>query len=410
MYYLASPELDEHSESMRLLINAVGLRAGGGLTVGLNCLRGIREARPAYELRAFVPAHHGYEDLCRELSISYQACDVGPLYPAWRLWFDQVQVPLAAWKWSADVLFAMNNQPAWTAPCPQLVLFHNPYYIYPSADWPRQLSPTERASLLLQRRLFAASAPRCAYVAAQTTVAARRLRDQFGIDPARLAVVASAVAPEHHGDAPGGGELIAARMRQAAGGRIGVLTLARYYPHKDLEFVLRVARRLRELGDRRFVFFITVAADQHPGARALLQAIEQQGLSAEVVNIGPVAYDQLRETYQAARVCFLPTVLESLSGTYLEALQYRLPIITTDRDFAHATCGSSASYFPPGDVEVAIELLRAATTAAPRDQLLATAPAPRPWLEVGREVAALIDAIPKLPMSRPRPAFDRLES
>lgn len=390
---------------MRLLINAVGLRAGGGLTVGLNCLRGIREARPGYQIRAFVPEGHGYEELCRSLSISYRAFDVGLLYPAWRIWFDQVHVPLAAWQWSADVVFAMNNQAALAAPCPQLVLFHNPYYIYPVVEWPRLLSPIERASLLLQRRLFAVSARRCSVVAAQTSVAAKRLRDQYRIDPSRLAIVASAVAPEHHGDAPGAADLLAARMRQAANGRIGVLTLARYYPHKDLEFIVRVAQRLRELGDRRFVFFITIAAEQHPGARALLERIEHEQLSMDVVNIGPVPYDQLRETYQSAQVCFLPTALESLSGTYLEALQYRLPIVTTDRDFARASCGSAATYFPPGAVDAAIELLRAAGNGTRAEQTAAR-PAPRPWVEVGREMAALIDAIPSPAMTPPGVAVE----
>src|SRR6187200_2588450 len=97
---------------MRLLINAVGLRAGGGLTVGLNCLRGIREVRPDYEIAALVPADCGYEALCSNLAIPFTAFPTTALYPGWRVWFDQVQVPLATRHWSADVLFSMNNQAA----------------------------------------------------------------------------------------------------------------------------------------------------------------------------------------------------------------------------------------------------------------------------------------------------------
>src|SRR5829696_8391643 len=159
---------------MRLLVNAIGLRAGGGQTVGLNCLRGIREVRSDYEIMALIPAGCGYEELCTTLSIPFEAFTTTALYPAWRLWFDQVQVPLTAKRWSADVLFTMNNQAAWGATCPQIVLFHNPYYIYPVAEWWRFLAPFDRASLLLQRLLFAAVAPRCACVAVQTPVAAKR--------------------------------------------------------------------------------------------------------------------------------------------------------------------------------------------------------------------------------------------
>jgi len=380
---------------MRLLINAVGLRAGGGLTVGLNSLRAISEARPSYEILALVPANHGYEELCAGLSIPYQSFATGPLYAAWRVWFDQVQVPVVAKRWSADVLFAMNNQAAWLTPCPQLVLFQNPYYIYPVAEWWSRISSFERASVLLQRRLFAATAPRCAYVAAQTTVAAERLQVQYGIDAARLAIVPSAVAPEHFGVDTEGGRLLATRMREATAGRTGVLTLARYYPHKDLEFIVRVARRLRDLGDRQFVFFITIAADQHAGARALLETIDRDQLSGDIVNVGPIRHDELRVAYQASRVCFVPTFLESMSGSYIEALQYQLPIVTTDRDYARESCGPAAEYFPPGDVDLAIHRLRAAAAAPAPGQPGGLPPKLRLWVDVGRELAALIDSIPR---------------
>ena len=377
---------------MRLLVNAVGLRAGGGLTVGLNCLRGIRDVRPDYEIMALVPAGCGYEALCTSLSISYRAFKKTALYPAWRLWFDQVHVPLIARRWSADVLFTMNNQAAWGASCPQIVLFHNPYYIYPVAEWWPLVGPFDRASLLLQRVLFGVAVHRCARVAVQTAVAAERLCEQYGIERDRLTIVPNAIALEHDGIETEEGTQLARRMQDAAANRISVLTLARYYPHKDLEFIVRVARRLRELGDRRYVFFITVAADQHPGARALLETIEQERLATEVVNLGPLRYGQLRSAYGAARICFLPSILESMSGTHLEARHYRVPIVTTDRDFARHACGSAAEYFPPGDVDAAIETLRAAGSGS-RPQQSEVPWTSRPWRDVCRDLAAMLDSV-----------------
>jgi glycosyltransferase involved in cell wall biosynthesis len=363
------------------------------LTVGLNCIRGIRQARPGYEIMALVPAGHGYEELCESLSIPYQAFTKTLGYAAWRLWFDQVTVPLTARQWSADVLFTMNNQPAWGAPCPQVALFANPYYIYPIAEWP-PLTLFDRTSLLVQRGLFAASAPRCARVAAQTIVAANRLHDQFGIDPARVVIVPNAVASEHHDGETEGGLRLARRMHDAAAGRVSVLTLSRYYSHKNLEMIVRLARRLREIEDRRFVFFITIAAEQHSGARALLKAIERYQLGADIVNLGPLGYGELRSVYLAARICFLPTVLESMSGSYLEALHYQLPIVTTECDFARDTCGSAAAYFVPGNVDAAIRLLQtAATSPPPRTGGMEVRANARQWADVCGDLVGVIDAI-----------------
>ena len=389
---------------MRLLVNAIGLRAGGGLTVGLNCLRGLREARADYEIMALIPAGQGYEELCTELSVAYAAFKKNALYPAWRLWFDQCRVPVIAKQWSADVLFTMNNQPAWAATCPQIVLFHNPYYIYPAAEWRRFLPPFDRASLLLQRQLFAAAAPRCARVAVQTPVAARRLHERFGIATDRLAIVPNAIAAEHHGSETDAGRRLAARMQDAASGRVSVLTLARYYPHKGLEFIVRVAQQLRDAGDRGFVFFITVAAEQHPGARALLDTIERRRLGDVVVNLGPLAYDELRSAYGAAQVSFLPTVLESMSGTHLEALHYRLPILTTDLDFARDACGPAARYFPPGNVDAAIEQLRTIAACPARPHEPEAVVRPRAWSDVCADLAGIIDGI-RRPVAGAAPAI-----
>ena len=377
---------------MRLLINAVGLRAGGGLTVGLNGLRGIRDARPEYELLALVPAGCGYEELCARLSIPCRTFAIRPFYPGWRLWFDQVLVPLIARRWSADVLFTMNNQPALAARCPQVLLFHNPYYIYPLDEWSPLLTGFERVSLSLQRRLFSVTARHCARVAAQTSVAAKRVQQQYAIHPERLTIVANAVAPEHERGETDAGRELAARMDQAASGRTSVLTLARYYPHKDLEFVVRVASRLREAGERRFVFFVTVAPEQHKGAKALLETILCQGLAEDVVNLGEIGYRELRSVYQATRACFLPTVLESMSGTHLEALQYQLPIVTADRDFAREACGQGAQYFSPGDVDGAIQQLQRVAFANTRRAAAGAAPR-RGWTDVGNELAAIIESI-----------------
>ena len=45
----------------------------------------------------------------------------------------------------------------------------------------------------------------------------------------------------------------------------------------------------------------------------------------------------------------MPTLLESFSGTYVESMFHKKPIITSDLDFAKAVCDNSAIYFNPLD-------------------------------------------------------------
>jgi glycosyltransferase involved in cell wall biosynthesis len=47
----------------------------------------------------------------------------------------------------------------------------------------------------------------------------------------------------------------------------------------------------------------------------------------------------------------LPTLLESFTATYLEAMKFDCPVLTSDLDFAREVCGDAAIYFDPWNVD-----------------------------------------------------------
>ena len=61
--------------------------------------------------------------------------------------------------------------------------------------------------------------------------------------------------------------------------------------------------------------------------------------------------EQIPSLYAAADLLLLPTLLESFSGTYIEAMHHGVPICTSDRDFARVVCGDDAVYFDPTSAE-----------------------------------------------------------
>jgi glycosyltransferase involved in cell wall biosynthesis len=87
--------------------------------------------------------------------------------------------------------------------------------------------------------------------------------------------------------------------------------------------------------------------------------------------VGPVEQEELHAYYGNCGGLILPTLLESFSGTYLEAMQFKCPILTSDLDFAHDVCGPAARYFDPFDTssirDAILELMK---TPARRDELV----------------------------------------
>ena len=57
--------------------------------------------------------------------------------------------------------------------------------------------------------------------------------------------------------------------------------------------------------------------------------------------------------YRTCDICFLPTLLETFSANYPEAMAIGLPIVTTDLGFAHDVCDDAALYFHPRDPRAA---------------------------------------------------------
>ena len=53
----------------------------------------------------------------------------------------------------------------------------------------------------------------------------------------------------------------------------------------------------------------------------------------------------------------MPTLLESFSGTYVEAMYHNKPIFTSDLDFAKAVCKEGAFYFNPFDEKDILETI-----------------------------------------------------
>ena len=78
---------------------------------------------------------------------------------------------------------------------------------------------------------------------------------------------------------------------------------------------------------------LTVDADNDKLARAFLDKVESLNLSSSIINVGRLERHELEAFYKASYAVVLPTLLESFSGVYAEAMSYKVHISRNDRDF-----------------------------------------------------------------------------
>jgi glycosyltransferase involved in cell wall biosynthesis len=180
------------------------------------------------------------------------------------------------------------------------------------------------------------------------------LKSLFGLD--LVEVIPNAVSLENLGRGD------AREFALPTGRRLLYLTY--YYSHKNIEILIPVARLIREKG-LDFKIVVTLDPRQGPGAAAFLEAISREGLDGIVVNVGLVEMRHVPSLYRQCQGLLMPTLLESFSGTYVEAMFHELAVFTSDLDFARAVCGECAWYFNPLD---AGDILQTVVAGFSRDE------------------------------------------
>lgn len=75
----------------------------------------------------------------------------------------------------------------------------------------------------------------------------------------------------------------------------------------------------------------------------------------QIINLGRVNVNSLPSVYSQANAMFMPSLLETFSATYLEAMKMKIPILASDFSFSREICGNSAIYFDSLDESDALE-------------------------------------------------------
>lgn len=124
------------------------------------------------------------------------------------------------------------------------------------------------------------------------------------------------------------------------------LFLSKWYAHKNFECLIPLAKIIRDQ-NLPVQISLTLEKTESAGAQALLQEIEQSDLSTIIHNIGNLFLKEVGKTILAHDAVFLPSLMESYSGVYSEALLYERPIFTSNYDFATTLLDNAAFYFDP---------------------------------------------------------------
>ena len=329
-----------------IFINGLKSKTGGGKSILNNYLSLLKDTKENNQYFVITPNRNEYEKYrCEHISI----IDVNVFYKNNVLFpfVNHFLFPKLLNDLKIDLLFNMGDIVVPTR-IPQLYLFDWAYAIYPeSIAWERM-----DAISYLNRRIklyFFRKYIKCATdVIAQTNTARERLKSIYGLS--NIKIVPNAVSLENLG----GGVW---KDFNLPVGKTKLLYLTYYYPHKNLEIFLPLAREIKKKS-LPYCLVITIEATQHKEASRFLEIVSKENLNDIIINTGPVAMANVPSLYSQCDALLMPTLLESFSGTYVEAMYHQKSILTSNIDFAKDVCGDAAFYFNPLDADSILDSLK----------------------------------------------------
>ena len=223
---------------------------------------------------------------------------------------------------------------------PQLYLFDWPYAVYPNSIVWKRMDIKDYLSRKIKLFVFKKHIKYATTVIAQTKTIKDKLKSIYGLN--NIEIIPNAISLENMSN----NKFFNFNLQK---NKIKLLYLTYYYSHKNLEIFIPLAKKIKKR-KLNFQIITTIDESQHLNAKIFLSNIKKFKLENVIHNIGPVDMKYVPALYQQVDGLLMPTLLESFSGTYVEAMFHKIPIFTSDMDFAKDVCGKAAFYFNPLNV------------------------------------------------------------
>lgn len=233
-----------------------------------------------------------------------------------------------------DVVFNLADIPIPTAK-KQAMIFDWAFAIYTDQEIWERMSLTERMYKKFKLKVFDTTLNYVDVLMPQTEIAKARLESKYKLK--NLLVIPNAVNLSVVG--------LESNIDVQKHDKFVFYYLTHYYPHKNIEALLDFADQFRDILTGCKI--ILTLDETNKNVQRLLTIIEIAELSDLVVNVGPIEFSNIASFYDTVDALIMPSLLESFSGSYVEAMSRGKCILTSDRDFAKSVCGEAALYFDP---------------------------------------------------------------
>jgi glycosyltransferase involved in cell wall biosynthesis len=360
---------------VRIGVNALYLIPGGvgGTEIYLReLLAALAIIDTANEYFVFANLESGQDLIPRQANFHWKPQAVHAVFRPARILWEQIVLPLEAWRYGLDVMF----NPGFTAPlaaaCPSVSTFHD-------LQHKRYPEYFRRVDLPFWRFLLWAAAHRSRRLIAVSEATRSDLLRFYRLHAERITVVAHGVNARFFG-------LDRSHIEPY------LLCVSTLHPHKNIERLLRAyARKPRE-------HKLVLAGLRGFQTSAIEALIAESGVADRVTIPGWLPREDLIRLYERAHAFVYPSTFEGFGMPVLEAMAAGIPVACADIPALREVADGAALFFDPLDEDALAEALdRIASDAELRRDLAVAGPEharPYTWNRTAEKTLAVLISKP----------------
>lgn len=329
---------------LHIAINALSAGEGGGASVARNLTREMGRLRPDHRFTFFYsdPLLDG-SDFTPNVDevFLHKLSRMGP-----RTFWENFRFPRFIRRESVDAILLLGGYSTFTSGCPQVSVWQNPGPI--SID-PYPLPRIFRAYVWLQRKAMQRSMHKAAQNVFLTQNSADMTSHWWKLDGLPYCVIHNGLDPEH--------------IPESAVPEIDerdhfALSVGNFYAHKNYKALIEAMEYYKEHFDDGLRLVI-LGGPMRPKELFddMRRMIRERDLEDTVSTPGAAPLDQVAKAMREAKVYVIASTLETFGLTLVEAMNYGLPILSSDHTCLPEVCGDAAIFFDPTKPEEIAEKL-----------------------------------------------------
>lgn len=347
---------------MRLLINALSARQGGGQSYLVNLLQSIPDGFP-HDIYLLAPAALNLASHPKLRRVPVRAPVESPVFRA--LW-ERVRLPALIRELHADVLFCPGGVVGAKPPrgCKTVTMFRN---MIPFDRTQRRRYPPgyQRARNWLLQQLLLAGMKRADLVIFLSDFARRVIESAVGASLSNSVLIPHGVAPRFR--TAGRTDIPRPTWLPTEGYLLYVSTLDYYKAQIEIVRGYALLRKRSDLREK----LLLVGPENPAYGRRVRGEVARLGLQGDVIIPGMLPYGELPALYHHALMNVFASESENCPNILLEALGSGRPILCSNRPPMPEFGGDAVDYFDPASPEEFAERVLALRGDAPRCSVLA---------------------------------------